>query len=213
VISDDLQKIFEDDDSGLLDLPDKPSAQTADDRLANSFLEINAFYDEVGHAPRPTTTNILERRLYSRLEGMRSDPKKTALLKDFDKYNLLIPIEYPSSIDDVLGEDSDLFDDDTGILTIKNVPNRLNMPDYIGRQKPCKDFGQFEQKFIVCQEELKSGQRQLGQLRSESNIKKRRFYVVRGVLAYVADIGEVKEVDKKQRNKGYLNARIFYFDL
>lgn len=208
MISDDLQKIFDDDDSGILDLPDKPAAQTADERLVDSFLEINSFYAENGHAPTPATDNILERRFYSRLQGMRSEPSKINLLKDFDEYELLTPVSNPSSIDDILDEDSDLFDDDTGILTIKNVPDRTNMPEYIGRQRPSKDFDQFEPRFIACHEEIRSGRRKLGKLRSESYIQKGRFYVVRGVLAYVADIGDIIETDKKQRNKGYLNARL-----
>lgn len=209
MISDDLKKIFDEDDSGLLDVPDKPIAQTSDERLVNSFLEIVAFYDDNGHPPRSATSNISERRLYSRLEGMRADSKKAEILKDFDKYDLLIPTEHLKTIDDIFDDDDLLGEDDsTGILTIRNVPDRANMSDYIGRQKPCKDFYQFEQKFVACQQELQSGQRNLGELRSESYIQKNRFYVVRGVLSYVADIGEIIETDKKQRNKGYLNARL-----
>lgn len=194
MISDDLQKILDGDDSGLLDLPDKPAAQTSDERLVNSFLEIVSFYDENGHAPNGATTNILERRLYSRLDGIKADAKKRDVLKDFDKYDLLTPTEQLQSIDDILDSDSDLFDDDTGILTIKNIPKDRNLSDFTARRKPCKDFHKFEHKFAKCKEDLASGRRKLFPFKQESQIVEGRFFVASGITVYVDTIGKYEIV-------------------
>ncbi len=203
MISDDLKKIFEEDDSGLLDVPDKPIAQTSDERLVNSFLEIVAFYDNNGHPPRSATSNISERRLYSRLEGMRADSKKADMLKDFDKYDLLTPVSGPGSIDDILDDDSGLLDDDTGILTIRNVPQDIRKPEYIGRQRHCEDFETFEPKFITCHQELRDNKRKIVDYTHQSQIKKGQFFVLRGVLIYVDKVG-----DREKSANGLEDARL-----
>jgi hypothetical protein len=190
VISDDLRKIIDDDD-GLLDTPIKPTAQTEDDRLLNSFLEINSFYEENGREPDVATSDIIERRLYSRLEGIRSDPSKIALLKQHDKYDLLRPTTTPSSIDDIINDDDlGLLGDDTGILTIKNLPKTISKPDYVGRQRRCEDFENFESKFIACHEDIRSGKRQIVEFHHQKQIVEGTYFVLRGVLVYVDQVGE-----------------------
>ncbi len=190
MISDDLKKILDGDD-GLLDTPIKPTAQTEDDRLLNSFLEINSFYEENDREPNVATSDITERRLYSRLEGIRSDPSKIALLKQHDKHDLLIPTTTPSSIDEIISDDDlGLLGDDTGILTIKNLPKTISKPDYVGRQRRCEDFEKFEPKFIACHEDIRSGKRQIVEFHHQKQIVEGTYFVLRGVLVYVDQVGE-----------------------
>jgi hypothetical protein len=190
VISDELKKILDSDD-GLLDTPIKPTAQTEDDRLLNSFLEINSFFEENGREPDVTTSDITERRLYSRLEGMRSDPSKVAQLKQHDKHDLLRPSNAPSSIDDIINDDDlGILVDDTGILTIKNVPKAISKPDYVGRQRRCDDFEKFEPMFISCHEDIKSGKRRIVEFHHQKQIVEGTYFVLRGVLVYVEHVGE-----------------------
>jgi hypothetical protein len=190
VISDELKKILDDDD-GLLDTPVKASAQTADDRLLNSFLEINKFYEEHGREPDVATMDIAERRLYARLDGLRNDPTKVALLKQHDQHDLLKPIQSPSSIEDILNDDDlGILGDDTGILTIKNVPKTISKPDYVGRQRKCMDFDKFEPKFTACHEEIKTGKRRIVEFHHQKQIVEGNYFVLRGVLVYVDKVGE-----------------------
>lgn len=190
MISDDLKRILDEDD-GLLDTPIKPVAQTEDDRLLNSFLEINSFYEENGRAPDIATSDITERRLYSRLEGMRGDSNKIAILKQHDKYDLLKPSYIPSSIDDIINDDDlGLLSDDTGILTIKNVPKTISKPDYVGRQRRCDDFEKFEPKFIACHKDIQSGKRRIVEFHHQKQIVESTYFVLRGLLVYVEHVGE-----------------------
>ena len=190
MISDDLRKLIENDD-GLLDTPAKASAQTPDDRLIVSFIEVVEFYREHGHEPSSLTDDITERRLASRLEGMREDPEKVEKLKTYDEYDLLRPVKKPSSIDEVLADDDlGIFDEDTDILTLKNVPQEINKPDYVGRQRKCEDFERFEPLFKQVHVDLRDGKRKIIEFRHQKEIIEGNFFVLRGVLVYVDKVGE-----------------------
>lgn len=202
MISNKLKRIFEEDDSGLLDLPQKSTQQTVTERLVSSFLEINKFFSDHGRLPSGTT-NISERQLYSRLEGIRSDPKKIQLLKDIDEHNLLIPIDQPTTIDEILNDEHDILNDDTGIFTLKNVPTSVESPDYKGRQRPCEDFSLFEYKFIQCQQDLEDKKRLLKPFAREQQIEVGEFFILKGVMVYVAEVG----IKSKNKN-GKTDARL-----
>jgi hypothetical protein len=190
MISDDLRKLLEDDD-GLLDTPAKASAQTPDDRLIGSFLEIVEFYKEHNHEPSSLTDDITERRLASRLEGMREDPEKVDKLKSYDEYGLLRPVEKPRSLDEVLADDDlGIFDEDTDILTLKNVPQEINKPEYVGRQRKCEDFERFEPLFRRMHVDLRDGKRKIVEFKHQKEIIEGNFFVLRGVLVYVDKVGE-----------------------
>ena len=98
----DLQKIIDDDDIGLLDVKPKISNQcTPDERLIKSFEEINAFIDKNGKEPQQSN-DILEKNLYFRLKGIAEDLKKIAVLKQYDRHNLLkIEELIPETIEDI----------------------------------------------------------------------------------------------------------------
>lgn len=79
-----LEEIIANDPLGLLDINRKASAVTADQRLIASFQEINEFTDETAKKEPTQTRDIKERRLFSRLKGLREDPVKAAALKEHD---------------------------------------------------------------------------------------------------------------------------------
>ena len=66
-----------------------PPAVTSDDRLTESFEEINAWYKEYGSEPEKHSTDFKERLMYRRLKSLREDEEKRAYLKEHDIYNLL----------------------------------------------------------------------------------------------------------------------------
>lgn len=72
-------------------------------------------------------------------------------------------------------------------------PPSKESPDKVAKGTKCEDFDQFEQGFIDCHADLRSGRRQLKQFSNPSNIKKGFFYVQRGMLVYVAAIGELTQ--------------------
>jgi hypothetical protein len=216
-----LDGIFKNDPLGLLTFKPKNSAvRTASERLLASFQEINVFIEKYGKEPKPNANNISEFQLYSRLKNLREDEEKIEMLKSEDINNILPAIETcevnehqasyqkPKEIDnivDIFGDDSlnILGDDSEGLFDFKHTPKETTMPDYVAKRKKCKEFKAFEQLFIMCQRDLSSRKRELLKFKKEQQIEKGYFFVLKGVLLYVDEVGK-REPDKN----GKLNARL-----
>ncbi|MDD2639486.1 MAG: GIY-YIG nuclease family protein [Arcobacteraceae bacterium] len=201
-----LDEILGDDPLGLLSEA-KPRAKTLneDDRLVSSFEEINSFIEQNGSEPTKST-NMNERTLHSRLEGIRSNPEKMEQLKPYDRHNIL-QIKEVNSIDDILNDDvfgllgNENSDD---IFTLKHIPKQkeTTMPDYVASRKPCKEFENYEHLFVKVQEELQMGIRKVVKFQNEQQIKKGYYFILKGILLYVADVGE------PIKTSGKTNARL-----
>jgi hypothetical protein len=190
-VSDRLQRIFDDDEHDLLKLNHKSKSLTPQDKLEQSFLEIVDFYAETGRMPRADTTEMAERKLGIRLRAIMLDDEKVDALKHLDEHHLLKPEPAPENIDDLLSSDQfGLLDDPTGILTIRNVPKDVKRPDQIARARKAKDFERYEPLFHDMHARMKSGEFTRIKISSENQIKKGRFFVLKGVLIYIADKGE-----------------------
>ncbi|MDK9693996.1 MAG: GIY-YIG nuclease family protein [Sulfurimonas sp.] len=200
-----LDEILNDDPLELLSEA-KPKAKSfnEDDRLISSFEEINSFIETNGFEPKKST-NMSERNLYSRLEGIRQNHEKIEYLKGYDRFDILQKIEI-NSIDDILNDDvfGLLSEEEDDIFTLKNVPKQkeTTMPDYVASRKPCKDFAKYEQFFVKTQKELRVGRRKLVKFQNEQQIKKGYYFILKGVLLYVADVGE------QIKSGGKTNARL-----
>ncbi|MGH2509656.1 MAG: GIY-YIG nuclease family protein, partial [Ktedonobacteraceae bacterium] len=187
-----LRKLIEDDDLGLLTVKPKVSAEaSAAERLRASFLEIADFVRKNGREPAPNKADIKEMMLYSRLSGLRQDPKKVEVLREFDEFGLLSEVKLVESIEDVFSDDNLglLADGTESIFALKNVPATkpiTNSPEYIAKRKPCDDFANFEHLFKKCQTDLSTGKRTLIPFSRGTQIPIGHFFVLKGVLVYVA---------------------------
>lgn len=201
---DDLLKIIETDDIGLLNVKaPNNSKPTADERLIASFKEINDFYREHGRKPLSSSTDMREFQLSSRLSGLRTSNEKVQALAEFDEFDLLSDKEI-TSIDDIF-EDDDfglLKNTEDSIFNLRHVPATIDMPERIARRKPCKDFENFENLFKTCKEELMAGIRESRKFTGEQQIKVGHFFVLHGVMVYVDQVGE------KEVKNGKVNARL-----
>ncbi|WDF54347.1 GIY-YIG nuclease family protein [Mucilaginibacter sp. KACC 22063] len=200
-----LEDIFNDDPFGLLDVkaPTTPT-RNADERLIASFEEINAFYAK--HNREPAAGNgVHEHQLRSRLNGIRSDELKAATLAPFDRYHLLdVKPKKVETIADIL-EDDDfglLADDAESIFNLKHVPKETTMPEYVASRKPCPDFEKFEHLFLACHTDIRLKKRKLYPFKNEQQIAKGYFFVLKGILLYVAEVSE------KEKTGGKVNARL-----
>jgi len=194
-----LDDILNNDPLDLLgELKVKNPIVTADHRLIASFEEINDFYEK--HGTEPTkSTDMHERRLHSRLDGIRSNSEKISALKKYDKFNLLENVQKEiNSIDDILNSDPlGLLDNNSSedIFTLKNVPNRqkdIAKTDFVARRKPCDDFEKYEPLFKKCQEDLKTGKRKLVKF-NEKFFEEGAFFILKGVMVYLEKINKVKK--------------------
>ena len=208
----DLKSILEKDPLGILDItPKKSNVISNDERLVKSFLEINHFYEEHGREPIQSE-DILERKLFSRLKGVRNDESKIESLLEYDKWNLLKEsrAKYKpevNSVDDILDNDplgvlKEKNKKEEEIFKIIHVPEKKGQPDYYANRKPCKDFRKFESLFKQCQIDLMRGNRRIRPFKKEQQIEKGHFFILKNIMVYIADVG------KKEEIKGKVNARL-----
>lgn len=203
-----LEDIFNDDEFGILDSkPKNSNVKSEDERLIESFREINAFFEK--NDREPEATNVSEFKLLSRLKALRHDANKVEILKPYDTHNLLNTKEEVKSVADIL-KDDDLGILDTeeslSIFKLKNVPSSDERAetDFVARRKPMKDdeFAPYEDKFKLVQQELKQGKRKLITFNYES-LKTNEFYINNGVLLYLESVDWEKEI--QQFNSGVHN--------
>ena len=203
-----LDDIFSNDPFGLLNVKATSSSKTEDQRLVQSFEELNQFYIQNNREPQQVN-EINERGLYSRLQGIRNNSEKMKSLKKYDVNNLLDVPEAKDleSIDDIFSSDpfGILGGSDEGLFDFKNVPNKAEMEkrmatDFVARRKPCKDFDKYEPLFKQVQGELKSGTRKLVKF-NEQNMQEKTFYVQNGMLVYLEKIFDISK-DKNSKLDG-----------
>ncbi len=190
-----IDDIFNDDDFGLLDSkPQTSYVKTDEDRLIESFEEINVFIDS--NKREPSTSSMSEYRLLANLKTFRQDEAKKRTLKPFDRHNLLgyVEMEKPS-IDDILNEDNDLLntEDDLSIFKFRNVPNpeERAATDFVAHRKPMKekDFKPYEEMFQKVHQEIKEGKRKLVSVKNlEKHLQKGQFYIADGIMLYLEDV-------------------------
>ncbi len=202
-MSDRLKKIFDNDEHDLLKVNPRSKSTTPDDRLADSFLEINDFYAEHGRIPMVDTTDINERKLGVRLRALILDDTKAEALASIDTHGLLKTAPAPESLNDIFsGDQFGLLDDPTGVLTIRNVPTNIKKADNIARAHKSKDFAKYEQGFKDIHAGLKSSEWLRTSISSEYQIQANRYFVFNGVLAFV------ENRDDSFRVNGKINARL-----
>ncbi len=201
-----LRELIEDDELDLLAInSNSTDNMTEEERLLESFYKINEFYRQHGREPDQAMDNILEFRLAKRLSGFRHSAGKIKLLVDLDEFGLLVPLSKPETIDDILNDDElNLLgnSEEDSIFTLRNVPLTIDMPDYVASRTPCDDFARFEPLFKQCQADLQSSKRTLLPFTNEQHIQKGHFFVLRGVMTYIEEVG------KKEKKGGKTNARL-----
>jgi hypothetical protein len=195
-----LIQLIGDDELGLLKVKSRvPEAMTQDERLLSAFKEIEEFVKAKGRTPEANSRDMHEFKLHSRLSGINDSPTKADALRPIDNLGLIKkPVE---TITDVLDDDDmGLLDPDPeSIFTLRHVPANIQMPERIASRKPCADFEAFEPFFHECQRELKNGIREMRPFTGEQQIQPGHFFVLNGVMTYVAEVGE-KEIKNKKVN-------------
>ncbi|MFJ6652899.1 GIY-YIG nuclease family protein [Microbacterium sp. NPDC091313] len=191
----DLKSIFDSDEDGLLETPEKAAKLTSSDRLERSFLEIVAFYREHERLPRSDVREIAERKLGARLDGILANDEKIEALAHLDEFGLLAQPEAPASIDDLLeGDNLGLLDDGTGILDTSDLPQRKrpDLSEDAAQRVRAEDFATFEPLFQQKHAELAAGAAKLVSFPGIQRITEGSFFVLNGVMLFVAEVGETE---------------------
>ncbi len=204
----ELLKMLEDDPFNLLkDVKPKVATHRGEEQISIEFFEeITQFFEDNAYEPTKSNTNREERKLHNILQSIRADKEKIKLLKPYDRCKLLedvIEDKKIESLDDMLESDpfgllTNKSEDD--IFTLKYVKKKTTtMPDYVANRKACKNFEKFEPLFKQCQADLDTKRRTFSKYHGERFIKKGMFFVLKGLVGYVAEIGE-KKTDGKRTN-------------
>lgn len=201
----DLLDLINDDDLGLLDIEKKVPAVTPDDRLSESFIEINEFFSLHNTEPK-AGGDIHEHKLASRLKHIRENKDQRDFLSKYDTNNLLkSEAKNIDTVSDIFADDDlDLLSiEDSSILNIKNVPEirqDRSDPDFVAQREVSADFDQYEHLFEQVQRELKDGTKKLTTF-VESEMKQGDFFVLSGVLIYLEKIDDPYRGNSQKINR------------
>lgn len=211
-----IDDIFDDDDFGLLDSKAKTSnVKTDEDRLVDSFEEINAFFDK--NKREPNKSSMSEYGLLAKLKNFRENETQKKALKPFDRHNLLGYVEMEKqTIDDILNDD-DLglldADKDLDIFKFKHTPRPEDRAeaDFVAQRKPMKEkeFEKYEVMFQKVHKEIKEGKRKILPFTNiEKNLHVGDFYLMDGLLLYLESANLKKEEwEQKSGNRVRVEGR------
>ena len=196
----ELKKILNEDPLGILKIR-VSQVTTIDQKLKDSFEEINIFIEENSREPQENM-DITERKLYSRLKQLRKNFDKASILRSLDKYNLLANVKKIETVDDILENDIlGLLDEGPeNIFDLKHIPKNKAKTDFVARRKPCKNFKDYENNFQKIQKEIKEGKRKLI-IFKEHHLKEDRYFVLDGITLYLEKI-EDKNIKKFEGKTG-----------
>lgn len=225
-----LNDIFNDPAADELLIKPKKKRVTYDPEV-EKFKEIeNWVKKHNGKEPEKTTdlSRLGERKLASRLKGIREDPERIELLKPYDKLGLLKQEDQNvslkekvshekmtfNSLDDILNDNSALFDNsgqslnsklfDTGSLNAFKK-SQENVAKNKSKRKTMDDFNKYRPMFKKVQAELTSGKRHLVRY-GNNKLKLHGFYVLKGQLMYIESIGS--EFKNNNRSDTDTDARL-----
>jgi hypothetical protein len=182
------------DDSDLLDVkPTSNTASTEHQRVIDSLEEINRFIDRFNRKPGETDKpSVSERGLQIKLNGLRNDVSLRDVLMPYDRHGLLpadVPV-VPKTLDDILDDDELLSTPQDDIFDLVHVRPPTARPDEVAERQVCKDFDRFKPLFEQCVRELSEGKRKAITFANEQEIEAGEFFILNGVMVYVAEVGE-----------------------
>lgn len=212
-----IDDIFDDDDFGLLDSKVKTSTiKTDEERLIDSFEEINMFFDK--NKREPNKSSMSEYGLMAKLKNFRENEAQKKVLKPFDRHNLLGHVEMEKqSIDDILNEDDELglldSDKDLDIFKFKHTPRPEDRADadFVAQRQPIKEkeFEKYDAMFQKVHKEIKEGKRKILPFTNiEKNLHVGDFYIMDGLLLYLESANLKKEEwEQKSGNRVRIEGR------
>lgn len=214
-----MAKFTEEDDALLEELgveaeSTSTGARSAcEERVIAGFQDIQRFVDTHARLPQHGEGPDIFERLYAvRLDRLRSLPEWRAVLEPLDRQGLLnesatLPSVSEATDDDQLLAELGIEENRSGIGALRHVRSAAERraAEEIASSRPCEDFETFKPLFARVTQELKAGLRQAQPIGASNRaIEQGDFFVIEGLTAYVAEVGEpfkstAREMDSRLR--------------
>jgi hypothetical protein len=171
-----------------------------EERMITGFEDILKFVEDHGYPPQHGEERDIFERLYAvRLDRLRELPDSRALLREFDRFNLLEPIDpayggFAEEADDdaLLAELGVEKAEPTGIAKLTHVKSReeVRAAEEIANRTVCEDFERFKPLFARVRADLETSVRETRRFGENAEIKQGEFFIVGGQMAYVATMDD-----------------------
>ncbi|WP_422058674.1 GIY-YIG nuclease family protein [Sphingomonas sp.] len=184
-----------------------------EERIIAGFEDIVKFREEHGRAPQHGEGRDIFERLYAvRLDRLRALPECRELLAEMDTHGLLDGDAGDAPLDDdallaELGMDAAPDDDITQLRNVRSATERKAAEEIATAQR-CEDFDRFKPLFDQVQTELEKGIRTTRRFGRDASIDVTDFFILRGQLAYVAEI--IGEPIKAANGQNDARLRVIY---
>lgn len=184
-----------------------------EERIIAGFEDIVKFREEHGRAPQHGEGRDIFERLYAvRLDRLRALPECRELLAEMDTHGLLDGDAGDAPLDDdallaELGIDAAPDDDITQLRNVRSATERKAAEEIATAQR-CEDFDRFKPLFDQVQAELEKGIRTTRRFGRDASIDVTDFFILRGQLAYVAEI--IGEPIKAANGQNDARLRVIY---
>jgi len=188
-----LDNVLADDDELLNVKLSTSTASTEEQRILNSFEEINRFIDRFSRKPGDADApSVTERGLKIKLSGLLNNSAAREMLLPHDRHSLLSsePAVEAKSLDDILDDDDLLATPSDDIFNLVHARPSVAKTDMVAERQACEDFDDFKPLFDQCVEEINEGKRKTLKFANEQEIAAGEFFILNGVMVYVAEVGE-----------------------
>lgn len=113
----------------------------------------------------------------------------------------LAGFEVPEDLKDIFDALDADFEGSSDIFNLRHVQTygqAMSQAEYTSKREPCPSFSEYLPLFEQVNTELKNGMREPLQFRNEQEIKQGEFFILNGVMVYVAEVGEFFEKNNKK---------------
>lgn len=130
------------------------------------------------------------------LESLRSAPvttKDDVIIPDDDDFD-----GTPGDISSFLSKIGESQGDIFNLKYVKRSTEKAGAPDYVAQRVRCRNFHEFEPLFETVNREIDQGVREAIPFRKEYEIEAGQFFILKGLMVYIAEIGEEFEKNGKK---------------
>jgi hypothetical protein len=195
---------------GVEAAPTKAGKRTAlEERIIAGFEDILRFHETHGRAPQHGEDRDIFERLYAvRLDQIRKLPEAHTLLAPMDTPGLLGAAAPVPSLDELdedavlaeLGVGAEPAGDDIRVLRHVRPHAEIKAAEEIANRQPCKDFDEFKPLFDEVEAGLKQKTWVTKPFGKDASIEPGDFFVLGGLVSYVADVGETYRTPNAETN-------------